>query len=329
VVLDNHSGASFVSLLKSKSDTSAHVRQVIAFIEKQAAVKVKALRFDRGGEYVNTEFKTWCDDQGIVLEPTAPCSPQQNGKAERLNRTLNDKARVMLVASGLDPKQHWGAAVLYANWLRNRSPYAPTGCTPFEGFRGKKPDISKAHVFGSRVVYKVPEQRQGFKFEATGLPGRFLGHDGGGFLILKEGGGTIVSRDVTFLEQADLVGDPTDTTCGVVPGISGSTTAQQSPATEPQHFEQLTSGSSDEGCVEAHAPTHVRLPIQRVVAFAPDTAGSATGDSPAVAVPSAPVERRVSSRVRTPASVYNSGEWVTSGDASVQANAATSYSFRI
>lgn len=322
VVLDNHTGAAVVSLLKNKSDTSAHVQQAVAFFETQSKgqVKVKALRFDRGGEYSSTEFKAWCAQRGIVLEPTAPYSPQQDGKAERYNRTLVEKARVMLLAAGLDPRQYWRYAVVYANWLRNRSPYSPTGITPYEGLMGEKPDISKAHVFGGRVVYKVPEQRQGFKFEPTGMPGRFLGLDGGGYIILKEGGGTVVSRDVKFLEQADV---PSPMFDGVV-DVSGSTAAQPPAASGSAQSEQLNSGSSS---VVEEAPPVVaeRLPIKRVT-FVPEVVEAGSSNPPAVAEAAPEPEVRRSGRARKPR--YDPNEWVVGGAGGTQANVATGYSFR-
>jgi hypothetical protein len=297
------------------------VQQSIAFFETQASVKVKALRFDRGGEYINAAFKSWCAGRGIVVEPTAPYSPQQNGKVERLNRTLVERARVMLLGSGLDPKLYWGYAVEYANWLRNRSPYAPTGITPYEGLMGEKPDISKAHVFGGRVVYKVPVQRQGFKFEPAGLPGRFLGIDGGGYIILKEGGGTVISRDVKFLEQDDL---PDLVPDDEVIEVSGSTAPQPSAESVLGPTEQLSSGSNS--AQEAPARVAERLLIQRVCVVPPVVEAAGSSSPPAVAVPAPEPEVRRSGRVRKP--TYDRTVWVTGGSSVAQAHAATGYTFR-
>ena len=64
-------------------------------------MKVKCLRLDNGGEYINGRFSEYCDAQGIRMEKTIPGTPQQNGVAERMNRTLNECARSMRLHAGL------------------------------------------------------------------------------------------------------------------------------------------------------------------------------------------------------------------------------------
>eukprot|EP00877_Chromochloris_zofingiensis_P012359 jgi/Chrzof1/7377/Cz02g21170.t1 len=90
-------------------------------LEKQSNNQVKGVRTDNGGEYVNNVMNSYYSSKGIIAQHTVPYSPQQNGKAERLNRTLPDKARSMLADARL-PSQLWGEAVVTANYLRNRSP---------------------------------------------------------------------------------------------------------------------------------------------------------------------------------------------------------------
>jgi transposase InsO family protein len=60
-------------------------------LEKQSGKKVKVVRSDRGGEYVNAELKKFFASNGIRHETIAPYTPQQNGAAERLNRTLMER----------------------------------------------------------------------------------------------------------------------------------------------------------------------------------------------------------------------------------------------
>jgi hypothetical protein len=85
--------------------------------------------------------------QKLTIHDTA----QHNGVAERLNRTLVEKVRAMLHESGL-LKTLWGEAVRHAVWLKNHTPTkALDGGTPFEAATGKKPDLSKARPWGSKV----------------------------------------------------------------------------------------------------------------------------------------------------------------------------------
>ena len=81
-------------------------------VENQLNKKIKVLRSDRGGEY-ESPFGEFCLQHGIIYHTTAPYSPQQNGVAERKNRTLKDMMNAMLISSGL-PQNLWGEAILSA-----------------------------------------------------------------------------------------------------------------------------------------------------------------------------------------------------------------------
>ena len=70
-------------------------------VEIETGLKVKYLRSDNGGEYINGGFSEYCAAQGIRIEMTIPGTPQQNGVAERMNRTLNECARSMRLHAGL------------------------------------------------------------------------------------------------------------------------------------------------------------------------------------------------------------------------------------
>jgi transposase InsO family protein len=54
---------------------------------------VKRIKCDNGGEYKNNALRKWCNNKGIVIEFTIPYSPQLNGTAERINRTIMEKER--------------------------------------------------------------------------------------------------------------------------------------------------------------------------------------------------------------------------------------------
>ena len=73
-------------------------------VEDETGLKVKKLRSDNGGEYEDGGFKKFCYKNDIRLEKTLPGTPQQNGVAERMNRTLTERARSMRIQAGL-PKQ--------------------------------------------------------------------------------------------------------------------------------------------------------------------------------------------------------------------------------
>src|SRR5213075_3104727 len=111
-----------------------------AWAERQSGHKIKELRTDRGKEYMGEMIK-YIKSKGIEYNPTAGHSPQSNGVAERMNRTLFEKACTMLDFSGA-PLELWGEAVLAATHIRNRIPTSTlNGKTPHEAWYGRKPTI--------------------------------------------------------------------------------------------------------------------------------------------------------------------------------------------
>ena len=118
-LLDDYSKLSAVLPLPHKSAVATAVKEVLNQLETQSGYGTKRLRCDNGTEYVNAQLKGFCHGKGIKLETTVRYTPEQNGAAERLNRTLMDKVRPMLADSGL-PKSMWAEAVTTDNYVRNR-----------------------------------------------------------------------------------------------------------------------------------------------------------------------------------------------------------------
>jgi Reverse transcriptase (RNA-dependent DNA polymerase)/Integrase core domain/GAG-pre-integrase domain len=200
--LDDFSRLSVVRTLARKSDVSDAVQEVLVMLETQSGKRVKRVRTDRGGEYVNNELGAFFKRKGIVHETTAPYTPQQNGKAERLNRTLNDRVRAMLIDADVHTDL-WGEAMFTANYIRNRSPSAGIDRTPWETFYGEVPDLSMLRVFGSRAIVHIPRELRAGKLSPRGEEALFLGYEPASKayrLLLSSDGRIVVSRDVVFDE---------------------------------------------------------------------------------------------------------------------------------
>lgn len=204
-LLDDFTGYSFVSPLRHKSDAANFLKTSIAMLERQTGHSVKCIRSDNGGEFINTDLATFYKSKGIKSETTVPYTPQQNGKAERLNRTLLDKARPMLADAQL-PKTLWAEAIVTANYLRNRSPTSAQDSTPYESFHGTKPDLSHLRTFGAQAYAHVPAALR-TKLDTVSRPGRFIGYSPStkGYKILLNNGTTVISRDVTFDETSPIL----------------------------------------------------------------------------------------------------------------------------
>ena len=92
--------------MKNKFDVFETFKKWKAIVETETGLKVKCLRSDNGGEYIDGGFNEYCAAQGIRMEKTIPGTPQQNGVAERMNRTLNELARSIRLHARL-PKTFW------------------------------------------------------------------------------------------------------------------------------------------------------------------------------------------------------------------------------
>ena len=111
VIVDTFSQRSFVQLLEKKSDAADALMRWIPQMELQTGKKLKRLRSDNGGEFLSGKFTDWLSLRGTVQQTTPSYSLQSNGIAERMNRTLQDKARTIMLESGL-PGSLWGEILL-------------------------------------------------------------------------------------------------------------------------------------------------------------------------------------------------------------------------
>ncbi|GJW93922.1 putative ribonuclease H-like domain-containing protein [Tanacetum coccineum] len=152
VVTDDFSRFSWVFFLASKDETSGILKRFIIEIENQLNHKVKVIRCDNGTEFKNREMNELCGLKGIKREFSVARTPQQNGVAERKNRTLIEAARTML-ADSLLPTVFWAEAVNTACYVLNRVLVTkPHNKTPYELIIGRPPSISFMRPFGCPVT---------------------------------------------------------------------------------------------------------------------------------------------------------------------------------
>lgn len=164
-----------VRFLKAKSDVKPEFLKFKAFVETQKGKKVKILRTDNGLEYCGSEFTEILEEMGLKRECTVAYTPQQNGTAERMNRTLVEMARCMLLQAKLGSK-FWAEAISTAAYIRNRSPTrALENQTPFEVWFNKKPNVSNLQIFGCKA-YALDKTKSKGKFDPRSKPCIFVGY---------------------------------------------------------------------------------------------------------------------------------------------------------
>ena len=144
--------------LKAKDEAIDKFKIYKEEVETQLSEKIKRIRSDRGGEYVEP-FGDFCSQHGIVHEVIAPYSPQSNGVAERKNRTLKEMMDAMLLSSGL-PQSMWGEAILSANYLLNRMIRNNKDVSSYKMFKKEKSCYKILKVWGCFAKVLIPAPKK-------------------------------------------------------------------------------------------------------------------------------------------------------------------------
>ncbi|GJR49131.1 putative ribonuclease H-like domain-containing protein [Tanacetum coccineum] len=175
VITDDFSRFSWVFFLRTKDETSGILKDFIRQIENQLNQKVKTIRCDNGTEFKNRDIIEFCGSKGIKREYSNARTPQQNGVAERKNRTLIEAARTMLADSFLT-NTFWAKAVSTACYVLNMVLVTkPQNKTPYQLITGKIPIISYIRPFGYHVTILNTIDHLG-KFDGKSDKGFLIGY---------------------------------------------------------------------------------------------------------------------------------------------------------
>ncbi|KAF7773627.1 hypothetical protein Agabi119p4_5794 [Agaricus bisporus var. burnettii] len=208
-ILDDYSSTAFTVMLAHKSDAPREMTKVMTLLANSTDRKIKRLRTDRGGEYTNSALQEYLSTNGIKHELSAPNVHQQNGRAERLNRTLHEKSQAMRKHACL-PDSWWGFSMTYAVYIYNRTPMQRVKWkTPYELFYGTKPDLSKIRVFGCGAYVYLPKEIRKNKLSSRSELMIFLGYQGPNYQFMRHQNGNVIFVsptalfDETFLPKCD------------------------------------------------------------------------------------------------------------------------------
>nr|GEW61169.1 retrovirus-related Pol polyprotein from transposon TNT 1-94 [Tanacetum cinerariifolium] len=175
LVTDDFSRFTWTFFLKSKDETSGILKKFITEIENLKDLKVKIIRCDNGGEFRNKEMNDFCSQKGIKREFSNARTPQQNGVAEKRNKTLIEASRTMLADAKL-PVTFWAEAVNTACYVQNKVLVNKShNKTPYELFNGRSPAIGFLKPFGCHVMILTNLDNLE-KFEEKGDEGYFIGY---------------------------------------------------------------------------------------------------------------------------------------------------------
>ncbi|CAI7807356.1 unnamed protein product [Closterium sp. NIES-53] len=205
-IVDVYTRMTWVFVLSMKSDMAETVKtDWLPMVERQQDWLVKAIRTDRGGEFLSKDFSLWLKKNGIRHSLTMPYSPAMNGIAERANRTITETARGLHIEVGL-PDYIWPDAVRSACVAKNRA-LTHVGVdkwVPYVEWIGRKPKVDMLRVFGCMCMALVPKHLRHNKLGAKAIWAVHLGmaQNSKGWLLwdpfTKK---FLVIRDCNFMEN--------------------------------------------------------------------------------------------------------------------------------
>lgn len=201
--IDDNSRKMWIYFLNTKSEAFPVFKKFKIMVEKESGNPIGCLRTDRGGEFTSLAFNDYCKMNGIRRQLTAAYSPQQNGVAERRNRTIMNMVRCILKDKGV-PLDFWPEAVNWAAHILNRCPTsAVNDKTPEEAWSGLKPSVEHFKIFGCIGHVHIPDIKRK-KLDNRSRKCVFLGvsQESKAFRMFDpKTKKIIISRDVVFDEE--------------------------------------------------------------------------------------------------------------------------------
>lgn len=208
---DLHSRYTDVMFLREKSEAADVTINYIERIKTQFGVKPKVFRTDRGKEFLNKKLQNYLLREGIHPQCTVGYAAEQNGVAERKNRTLVEAARTMMAESNLSIR-FWAEAVSTANYVFNRISRKKAEKSPYEMLLEKKPKLNDFYEFGSDVFVMIPDEKRR-KLDDKAVKMKFVGYDDNakGYRLVDKNQKIHVSREVRFLDRSCVKKDENQT----------------------------------------------------------------------------------------------------------------------
>ena len=161
LMIDEYTRMIAINFLKKKYEAFECFKIYKELVENETGLKIKCLRLDNGREFISKLFQQYCDENGIKRQFSIARTPQQNGVAERKNRTVQEMGRTMLKDSKLD-ENLWVQAIdmeffiINQNFLRNNC-----NKTLYELWKGKSANVKYFRIFGSKCYIKREDQNLG------------------------------------------------------------------------------------------------------------------------------------------------------------------------
>ena len=193
VFYDDFTSHAWTVNLRTKDAALYATRHFLATVEVKYQTKVRGWMTDGGGEYTSKAYTNMLKERGIQILQSVPHAHQQNGRAERIIRTLMEKAETMRLQACL-PQSWWEFALDHATHVYNRTPIRRLAWqTPYQMANGDKPNISHLRVLGCLAYVFIPEEVRLNKMAPKSEMMTYLGtHPGGKGWIFMRGPNNVV-----------------------------------------------------------------------------------------------------------------------------------------
>lgn len=197
---DDATNYRWVYFLDKKSDVISRLQDFFHMAQIQFGRHPKALRSDGGRQFDNQKVSALCRDNGTLWEPSAAYAPEQNGTAERSNRTVVKATRSILLHFGVS-SDYWPEAMQTVIYAQNRTPNKKCSHSPLETALGRRPTIDHLRVFGCAAYVHLP--RPGNKLLSRADEFIHLGYDHeNSYRVLNHSTGRVSRcRDIEFVED--------------------------------------------------------------------------------------------------------------------------------
>ena len=175
LITDEKTGYRWLAFGATKKEASSNLLILLKRLHNQTDKKLRFLHSDRGSEFIESDLQDWLDSHGVINEYSNAGVPEQNGTAERSNRTVCDMARSLMATAQLRIS-FWFWAVSYAVYLLNRSFNITKNDVPYALYYGRSPSLEHIRVFGAKGYAHFPLQvaRQ-HRYSSRGIKAIFLG----------------------------------------------------------------------------------------------------------------------------------------------------------
>ena len=172
-IIDDFSGFVWSIPLRFKHEAASALKAWHLALDIQTPYRLKSFVTDNG-ELCSNSIHQWCKEKGVLHLFTAPYTSAQNGRAERLHRTLMDKARSMRSACGA-PFNMWDEFCATAAYLTNfTGASANKGKTPYQLWYNHEPSLSHLREIGCRAFALIPTHNP--KIHPRSIPCTLIGY---------------------------------------------------------------------------------------------------------------------------------------------------------